>query len=274
MAESGLDTQLTFALLSIAISTTLSAIIALMLDKRKGREELRKEHFEAIKKEVLLDMLKRLDEFGGLISSNMYGASGGPQHLTNLGIPQSKLYEVLPIHFAEICAIWEDYRGYIQEWSKKCMALYSSIGEPIVNYELENGSTILLFSLHRLHEDLYYSLFAGKSNVVLDNVRTTRRLTPPEQLKLELGLPIPESDSYDVQYENMLSVTLSHAQAESVAAMITRLRSLAEESTALVHEITLGEEELDTMRNKVESAIREGLASLMLSGKCRYCASL
>jgi hypothetical protein len=174
MSASGFDSQLALALVSIVVSTTLSTIIALMLDKRKNREELRKEHFEAIKREVLVEMLTKLDEFNGLISSNIYGASGGPQHLTNLSIPQSKLYEVLPVHFAKIHAVWEDYRRNIQEWSKKCVALYSSIGEPIAGYELANHSRTLLFSLQRLHADLYYSLFAGKSEVVLKNLRVTR----------------------------------------------------------------------------------------------------
>jgi hypothetical protein len=91
---------------------------------------------------------------------------------------------------------------------------------------------------------------------------------------LELGLPIPEADSYDIRYEDMPSVTVNNAQTERLKAMISGLKSLAENTHALMREIIADEEELDKKRSKVESAIREGLASLRLSGKCRYCASL
>jgi hypothetical protein len=187
-------------------SIFVSALIALMLDRRKDLQELRKEHLSTIKSEVLVPMLDELSQYDSRTYSNIaYAGVLVPLALKDLPVPVSKLYDTLPNHFPAMSASWNNYRLHIEKWSEKCVALYSSMkqsAEKQLQFEAasELDTKKVWRAIEELLKDVYFSLFDDRALEAIERFRIRGTIRLSLELRAKVNLQKEDFDSFEIKY--------------------------------------------------------------------------
>ena len=244
------------------LSAAISFLIGYSFQRRLATRVERKDHLEHIRSEVLRPMLERLEVY----KSEVHGTVGGflgaipiePTRPTD-----SRLYDTLPQHFADLSSSYRSIEVEIRNFGQKCVSFQDDLKLAL---EANSGLTT---------RDSYYT---SKEPLItrggLSSLYQSFFRNPAYRDKLQDHISVRTIDRESNRFGCYLGDTsLAQGSPEQmkkfrdVFLSLVRDTSLAEKSTALLQSSEQVLKAIEDVKDKVQDA----LAQSVLKGKCRYC---